>query len=125
MHDDLGNEVKEYVSEELSSVNVYTLSLKKMTYLLGETEGSPIMPVLHNLKHVPLEINLSIKEFIMELLHRQFLSGLCVLSQFTVLQIDIMINGFTGEWDFFIDPLTDSRHDCPVPNSDWDTSKET
>ena len=94
-------------------------------YLFGETERSPIMPVLHNFKHVPLEIDLSIKEFIMEFLHRQFLSSLGVFPKFTVLQVDIMFNGFTGEWDFFINPLTDSRHDSPVSNSDGNTSEET
>ena len=83
------------------------------------------MPVFHNFKHVPLEIDLSIKELIMEFLHRQFLSSLGIFPKFTVLQVDIMFNGFTGEWDFFINPLTDSRHDSPVSDSDGNTSEET
>ena len=83
------------------------------------------MPVFHNFKHVPLEIDLSIKELIMEFLHRQFLSSLGIFPKFTVLQVDIMINGFTGEWDFFINPLTNPRHDSPVSYSNGNTSKET
>jgi hypothetical protein len=83
------------------------------------------MPVFHNFKHVPLEIYFSIKELIVKFLHRQFLSSLSIFPKFTVFQVDIMINGFTGEWDFFVNPLTDSRHDSPISNSDGNTSEET
>jgi len=83
------------------------------------------MPVFHNFKHVPFEINLSIKELIMEFLHRQLLSSLGIFPKFTVFQIDVMFNGFTGEWDFFINPLTDPRHDSPVSYGNGNTSKKT
>lgn len=76
------------------------------------------MPVLHNLQHVPLEINFSIKELIVENLHRQLFASVGVFPQRTVLQVDIVFDGFTWEWDFFIDPLTDPRHQSPVTNSD-------
>ena len=82
------------------------------------------MSVLHDLKDVPLEIDLSVKELVVERLHGDLLAGICVLLEVTVLEVDIVRNGFTGQSDFLIDSRADSGHEGPVSDRDGDDEND-
>lgn len=89
-------------------------------YLYGESERSPIVSVLHDLEDVSLEIDLSVKELVVERLHGNLFPSIGVFPEITVLEVDIVRDGFTGQSDFLIDPSSDSGHEGPVGDRDGD-----
>ena len=95
-----------------------------MADLQGESERSPIVSVLHDLENISLEIDLSIKEFVVEGLHGDLLACICVLLEVTVLEVDIVRNGFTGQSDFLIDSRANSGHESPVGDRDGDDEED-
>lgn len=82
------------------------------------------MSVLHNLEDISLEIDLSVKELLVERLHGDLLSCIGVFPEITVLEVDIVRDGFTGQSNFLIDPRSDSGHESPVCDRDGDDEKD-
>ena len=74
-----------------------------LTHLGGEFERRPVVPVLHDLQNITLKLDLSVKEGIVELLHRDL--GVLVFAQVRVLQVDVVVERFAGERDLLVEPL--------------------
>lgn len=95
---------------------------KDSTNLGGKLKSSPVMPVLHDVQNITLEINLLVKVRVVENLHGD-LSVLVLFLKLLVLEVQIVADGFTGELDLFIHPLSEFRFKSPVCDSDRDTEE--
>ena len=83
-----------------------------MTHRGGKLERCPIMSILHHFENIPLELDFPVKVRIMEQLHRDFLP--LVFTQARRFEVNVMFEGFTRQWDFFIQSTTIFRNHCPI-----------
>ena len=88
----------------------------RQTYLWGELEGRPVVSVLHDVQHITLELDLSVKVGVVELLHGDL--GVLVLSQIGALQVDVVIERLAGEGNLLIKSLAVLRAEGPVADSE-------
>lgn len=96
---------------------------KESTDLGSKLKSSPVMPVLHDVQNITLKINLLVKVCVVENLHRD-LSVLILFLKLLVLEVKIVADGFTGERDLFIHPLSKFGFKSPVSDSDGDTEED-
>lgn len=80
------------------------------------------MSVLHDLEDIALELDFSVKVGIVELLHGDL--GALVLSQAGGLQVDVVVKGFAGEGDLFVDSSSVLGREVPVADSEGDEEKD-
>lgn len=76
MHDDLRNHAEK---EELDQTN-------------GEAEAGPVMPVLHDLEAVTVEVDVAVKVHLMEGLHRDLVLAMVLALVLGLLEREVMLN---------------------------------
>jgi hypothetical protein len=104
MHDDLGSKLEE---DEFKQAQ-------------GESEGCPVMSVLHDFQRISIEVNLTIKVHVVECFHWN-LAGSSVLELVgIILEGQVMFDGATWNRGLFILARTEGRGEVPEPNQDWD-----
>ena len=91
----------------------------RQTHFTGKLKRSPIMSILHDLQHIPLELKLALKVRIVENLHRDLFSTPFLNGR--AFNLDIILLGPVGEWDFFIQPGTILGNKRPVRDGDGQT----
>lgn len=81
VHDDLRKHAKE---EELQEAN-------------SEAEVGPVMTILHNVKAVTLEVDISIKVLLVEGLHGDLVVATVLVSVGLLLEVEVVLDGAAGE----------------------------
>ena len=71
-----------------------------------------------------LEVDLAVKVGVVEDLHRDFSLSVIISFKIEVLYFDILFDILPGQDDLFVYAGTNSRHDRPVNDSEWETHDE-
>lgn len=93
------------------------------TNLGGKLKSSPVVPILHDIQNIAFKVNFLVKVRVVENLHRD-LPVLVFFLELFVLEVEIVADGFTGELDLFIHPLSEFGFKSPVSDSDGNTEED-
>ena len=102
MHNDLGNHAREEEPEQAQR----------------EAEVGPIVPVLHHLQTIPLEIHFARKVHLVECLHGDLALAAILLPIVFALEGEVVLHGPTGVARFFIFARRDGGGDGPEDHND-------
>ena len=83
----------------------------------------PIMPILHNLQSIALEVHLSVEIHFMKGLHRDFSPAIIYRSIFLVMEMEIVFNRSAWIAGFFIFSWGYGGSDVPVGTKYGDTGE--
>lgn len=108
MHDDLGNHPREEESEQAQR----------------EAEVRPIVPVLHHLQAIPLEIHFARKVHLVERLHGDLALTAVFLPIVLALEGEVVLHGPAGVARLFIFAGGDGRGDGPEDHDERDGGEE-
>lgn len=90
----------------------------------GEAEAGPVMPVLHHLQTVAIDVNVAIKIHLMERLHGNLVPALVLDPVCGPLEGEIMLNRAARESGLLVFPRRDGRDDEPKAGQQWNAGEE-
>ena len=93
-------------------------SKEKLEKLVGELETGPIMSVFENFEGITLEGNVSGKVHVVESNHRNLDIALVLFNVLGLLELEVVLDGLSGELDLGIATRRVARFEGPVSDED-------
>jgi hypothetical protein len=91
----------------------------------GESEGRPVVSVLHHLQRVSVEVNIAIKVHIVECLHWDLVGSSILELVGFILEGEVVFDWTTWNCGLFILAGTERRGEVPEADQDRDCREET
>lgn len=91
----------------------------------GEPETCPIVPKLHDVKTVTIEVHLAIKVHLMKSLHGDLVAAIVLLAILLAVKCKVVFNGLAREFGLLILAGCKGRVGSPEGSEDGDSSEET
>lgn len=109
VHDDLGHHTSKEEPEERQS----------------EAEVGPIVTVLHDLKSVTVEVDITVKVLLVESLHGDLAAAVVLCAVGLLVELEVVLDGGAGEAGLFVLAGSVARGNGPEGHQDGDGSQET
>lgn len=90
----------------------------------SKAEVGPIVPILHDLQTVTVEIHVSVKVHLVEGLHGDLVLAMVLGLVGRLLEGEVVLDGTAGIPRLLVLARADRRHDQPEPTQQWDCGEE-
>lgn len=90
----------------------------------GKAEASPVVPVLHNLQAVAIEVDITVEIHLMEGLHGNLVPAMVLRLVRRLLEGEIVLDRPAREPGLLVPPRGDGRDDEPESSQDRDAGEE-
>jgi len=109
VHDDLGHHASKEEPEERQS----------------EAEVGPVVTVLHDLKSVTVEVDITVKVLLVESLHGDLAAAVVLCAVGLLVELEVVLDGGAGEAGLLVLAGSVARGNGPEGHQDGDSSQET